>query len=47
MLEAGKISPSEYVEVGDGGFESLIEGYAFQTSGKGGNKKVIVKVADP
>jgi hypothetical protein len=47
LLETGKISPAEYVVIGDGGIESLPEAYSFQTAGKGGNKKVIVKIADP
>jgi len=46
MLEAGKITASEYVTVGDPGLKSIPEAYAFQKSGKGGNKKVIVNISD-
>jgi hypothetical protein len=41
-----KILPSEYMVVGKTGVESVPEAYAFQTSGKGGNKKVVVKIAE-
>jgi hypothetical protein len=47
MIEAGTITPSETVLVGKGGVQDAIEAYAFQTAGKGGNKKVIIKIADP
>jgi NADPH-dependent curcumin reductase CurA len=46
LIEDGKILPSEYTIVGNTGLESLPEAYAFQTSGKGGNKKVVVKIAE-
>jgi hypothetical protein len=46
MLEAGKLIPSEYILVGKPGLEAIPEAYAFQKAGKGGNKKVIVNVAD-
>jgi hypothetical protein len=47
LIQAGKITPAETVVIGKGGVQDAIEGYAFQTSGKGGSKKVIFKVADP
>jgi hypothetical protein len=46
MLEREKIKSSEYTVIGKTGIESVSEAYAFQTSGKGGNKKVIAKIAD-
>jgi len=45
MLELGKLVPSEYVVQGEG-VESIPEAFAFQSAGKGGNKKVIVKISD-
>jgi len=45
MLESGKIKTQEYVIAGKG-IESIPEAYAFQTAGKGGNKKVVVNVSD-
>ena len=45
LIEAGKITPAEYVQIGDEGVGNVIEAYAFQLAGKGGNKKVIVKIA--
>ncbi|KAF1808958.1 GroES-like protein [Eremomyces bilateralis CBS 781.70] len=46
LLEAGELIPSEYI-VGGTGFESIVDAYQLQSSGKGGNKKVIVKLQDP
>lgn len=47
LIEEGKVLPSAYEVVGEGGFESAIEAYKYQQSGKAGNKKVIVKIQDP
>lgn len=46
LLLTGGLTPAEYIAVGDGGFKAVLEAYAFQSSGKGGNKKVIVKISD-
>jgi hypothetical protein len=45
-MEHGKITPSPSVKIGSVGVESLIEAYAYLTSGKNGNKKVIVEIAE-
>jgi hypothetical protein len=45
MLDAGKLTGSEFVTVGEG-LESIPEAYAYQKSGKGENKKVIVNISD-
>jgi len=44
LIESGKVVPSEYEVIGKTGFESAIEAYAYQGAGKGGNKKVLVKL---
>lgn len=46
MLDAGKLTGSEYVTIGAPGLESIPEAYAFQKAGNGGNKKVIVNISD-
>ena len=46
LIESGKVVPAEYEIIGDTGFESAIEAYAYQGAGKGGNKKVLVKLQD-
>lgn len=46
LIQDKKLWPSETVQIGEGGFEDVIKSYDYQTSGKGGNKKVIVKLAD-
>jgi hypothetical protein len=46
LLDQGKLLPAEYVTVGGTGVESVPEAYEFQNSGKGGNKKVVVKIQD-
>jgi NADPH:quinone reductase-like Zn-dependent oxidoreductase len=46
LIEDGKVLPSEYEAIGEGGFESAAEAYKYQQSGKGGNKKVVVKIQD-
>lgn len=47
LLEEGKLVASEYQVIGNGGFESAIEAYKYQQTGKAGNKKVVVKLQDP
>jgi len=47
LIEAGKITPAETVLIGKGGVQDAIDAYAFQTAGKGGSKKVIIKVTEP
>lgn len=46
LIQDKKLWPAETVEIGEGGFEDVIKAYEYQTSGKGGNKKVIVKITD-
>jgi hypothetical protein len=46
LMQENKLWPSETISVGKDGFEGVIESYEFQTAGKGGNKKVVVKIAD-
>lgn len=46
MLKQGKIVPNDYIEYEKSGVEALPEASAFQLDGKGGNKKVIVKIQD-
>jgi len=46
LLEEGKLVPSEYAAVGEGGFAAAIEAYKYQQSGKAGNKKVVVRIQD-
>jgi len=44
MFEAGLVRPSEYEEIGSGGFDDAIKAYKHQISGAGGSKKVVVKI---
>jgi hypothetical protein len=46
LVESGKVVPAEYEIIGSTGFESVLEAYAYQGAGKGGNKKVLVKLQD-
>ena len=50
LVKQGKVKPGETVRVGGEGkgdvWEDLIEAYKFQQAGKGGNRKVVVKIAD-
>jgi len=46
LIESGKVVPAEYEIIGSTGFESVLEAYAYQGAGKGGNKKVLVKLQD-
>ena len=46
LLEEGKLVASEYEVIGNGGFESALEAYKYQQTGKAGNKKVVVKLQD-
>lgn len=45
LIQDKALWPSDTVVAGDG-FGDLFKAYEFQQSGKGGNKKVIVKIAD-
>ncbi|ETN40473.1 uncharacterized protein HMPREF1541_04750 [Cyphellophora europaea CBS 101466] len=44
-LADGRLTTPEYEVFGEG-FEAAVNAYAYQSSGKGGNKKVVVKVQD-
>ena len=44
LLAMGKLKPSEYIIAADS-IEKAPEAFAFQSSGKGGPKKVLVKIA--
>lgn len=46
LIEAGKVIPAEYEIIGQTGFESVVEAYDYQGAGKGGNRKVLVKLQD-
>jgi hypothetical protein len=46
LIEDGKVVPSEYVVIGEPGFDSVIEAWDYQSKGKGGNKKVMAKLQD-
>lgn len=46
LVENGAVRPNNYEVVGQGGFESLVEGYKLKSGGGGGSKKVIVKIQD-
>ena len=46
LFEMGKLVASPYVEVGNGGFDAVLEALAYQKSGSAGSKKVVVKVQD-
>lgn len=47
LIEAGKLKPSEYEIIGQGGFEDAVKAYSHQVSGAGGSRKVLVKIQDP
>jgi hypothetical protein len=46
LVELGKLQPSEYEIIGKVGVDSVPDVYAYQQAGKGGNKKVIVQIAE-
>lgn len=48
LVQMGKVAPSDVVVVGDGKnvWQDVIDALRFQQSGKGGNKKVVVKIGD-
>ena len=50
LVKQGKVKPGEYTQVGGDGkgdvWQDLVEAYQFQQAGKGGSKKVVVKIAD-
>ncbi|KAJ9612425.1 hypothetical protein H2200_004022 [Cladophialophora chaetospira] len=46
LVESGKLVPSEYEVIGDGGFDAAVKAYHHQLSGAGGSKKVVVKIQD-
>jgi hypothetical protein len=46
LLETGAVKPAEYELIGETGFDSVSEAWAYQMSGKGGSKKVVVKLLD-
>lgn len=45
LLEEGKVLAGEYEVVGEG-LEAAVQAYKYQQSGKAGNKKVVVKLAN-
>lgn len=47
LIETGKLKPSEYEVIGQGGFEDAVKAYHHQVSGAGGSRKVLVKIQDP
>jgi hypothetical protein len=46
LLVSGAAKPAEYEVIGETGFESVIEAWAYQQTGKAGAKKVLVKLQD-
>ena len=46
LIEAGKLVPAEYEEIGNGGFDDAVKAYHHQLSGAAGSKKVVVKIQD-
>ena len=46
LIEAGKLLPSEYEVIGDGGYDDAVKAFKHQTSGAGGSRKVVVKIQD-
>ena len=46
LLQTGQVKPSEYEVIGEKGFESVAEAWAYQQSGKGGAKKVLAHLQD-
>ena len=46
LLESGLAKPAEYEVIGYKGFESVIEAWKYQQSGKAGSKKVLVHLQD-
>lgn len=47
LIEAGKLVPTEYEAIGNGGFEDAVKAFHHQRSGAGGSRKVVVKIQDP
>jgi NADPH:quinone reductase-like Zn-dependent oxidoreductase len=45
LVEKGKLLPQDYEVVGEG-FEDAIKAYHYQLAGKGGSKKIVVKIQD-
>jgi hypothetical protein len=46
LFEMGKLVPGPYVEVGKGGFDGVLEAFAYHKAGSAGSKKVVVKVQE-
>jgi hypothetical protein len=46
LIKSKKITPAEYVKIGGVGVDSVAEALEYQSAGKGGNKKVIVQIAE-
>jgi hypothetical protein len=46
LFELGKLFPGPYIEIGNGGFEAVLEAFEYQKSGLAGSKKVVVKVQE-
>lgn len=46
LVENGKIKPSEYEVIGEGGFEDIIAAYKHKAGGASGQRKIVVKVQD-
>ncbi|EEP76683.1 predicted protein [Uncinocarpus reesii 1704] len=44
LFEKGKLQPSPYDLIGEGGFESVLQALDYQSKGAGGPNKVVVKV---
>jgi len=46
LFEKGKLMPSPYDLIGEGGFADAIEALSYQAKGAGGSNKVVVKIQD-
>jgi hypothetical protein len=46
LFEKGKLMPSPYDLIGEGGFADAIEALLYQAKGAGGSNKVVVKIQD-
>lgn len=46
LFEKGKLKPSPYDLIGEGGFEDAVEALLYQAKGAGGSNKVVVKLQE-
>ncbi|KAL2836946.1 chaperonin 10-like protein [Aspergillus pseudoustus] len=46
LFQLGQLVPAPYVEIGNGGFDAVLEALQYQKTGAAGSKKVVVQVQD-